>query len=253
MKRSLACALAAAAAALTVPAAAVPAGSFPLTLSASGKTLKVGATVTLTARADIPGGISVAIVGLRKGEKTVRQAAKCAKAPCVARWKESAARSVAFQAVLILGGSIVSKSKVLIVTWSKPATAPKPPTPPPSAPAGPAPPGNYAGPTGQTGKTLSFQVTSDGKRVTAVAIDLKSSCNSGEDYHSRVTASPNATINPDKTFSFHLSGSGLQLQFDGKFDSINGTTATGTFEVHSQHNGSECDTGTVTWNAKKTG
>ena len=246
---------AAATLALAVPAAGSSAGGFPVTLSVSAKTLKIGATVTLTARADIPGGISVHIVALRKGEKSVRVAAKCAKAPCVAHWRETAARTVAFTAALVLGGEIVSSSKPIVITWQKTAPPkPKPPAPKPPPPStGPAASGPYAGPTGQTGKALAFQVSSDGRTVTTLVIDFKASCNSGEDYESRATATANAAINADKTFSFHLSGSGIALQIDGKFDSINGTTATGTFEIHSQHNGSECDTGTVTWNVKRTG
>jgi hypothetical protein len=96
---------------------------------------------------------------------------------------------------------------------------------------------------------VSFRLSADAKTVSALQVDYKGTCGSGNTQIQIANSGPWA-VQADETF--HVSeteSNGDTVKVDGQFE--NGGVATGTFELVATILGASCDTGVVAWSARR--
>jgi hypothetical protein len=98
------------------------------------------------------------------------------------------------------------------------------------------------------GDTISFDLSSDAKRISNLKIDFTGSCPSGTSTRIQIAESGPFTVNGDTFAVDDQRSNGDTIKVNGTFQS--GGTANGTFELHETAAGVTCDTGTVNWTAK---
>ncbi|HXY84568.1 MAG TPA: hypothetical protein VEH52_03720 [Gaiellaceae bacterium] len=117
-------------------------------------------------------------------------------------------------------------------------------SPPPSGAAG-----TY------TGGPIGFLVSTDGKSVANLHIDYAGPCPPLGDTHFTIDESGPWPLQSNGTFAVNDTSNGATVVVQGSLDG-NGNAA-GTFDIHTdvdvQGAHVECDTGTVSWTAKKSG
>ena len=112
-----------------------------------------------------------------------------------------------------------------------------------------APPGHYNGPI-SNGGNIDFDVAADGHTVRGLTMLLNISCDNGASGLISLGLSGTAPIQPDLSFDASGSGQDVTAALKGKFDTAT-NTATGTLQIHLNHQGASCDTGATTWTATR--
>ena len=225
---------------------------------AASATRNAGEAVGLTARAKLATGQYLGILVQRDGESSSRSVARCARPTCTATWRELAARTVAFTAIVwdIVDGRVrqLGASKSISVTWKSASSSGPRPT-------------HLVGKTSQ-GKRLSLDVSPDGSSITNLTfaeVDSEGACSlagsgvlTGVAIPLPTSGTISAAVMADGFFSF--SGA-----YDFKFDDrkeghaeasvqgrLSGSNAQGTATITIGFNyegvGQIC-TGTAEWSA----
>jgi hemolysin type calcium-binding protein len=99
------------------------------------------------------------------------------------------------------------------------------------------------------GDAVSFRLSADAKSVSSLQVDFKGSCN-GASTQIQIASSGPWAVQPDHTFSIaETESDGDTLNLSGQIE--NGAVAHGTFEVRATIGGDMCDTGSVSWTARR--
>jgi hypothetical protein len=98
------------------------------------------------------------------------------------------------------------------------------------------------------GDSVSFQLSSDLKTISHLAIDFKGQCPAGTTTRIQIARSGPFIVNTDKTFGLdEQEADGDKVKLSGAIQT--GGQATGTFELQT----AMCDTGSVAWTATRRG
>src|SRR5262249_14732427 len=112
-----------------------------------------------------------------------------------------------------------------------------------------APPGPGLATGIYRGSSISFRLAGDAKTISALQLDFKGHCGDG-DTQIQIANSGPWSVNSDHSFQVSETESdGDTVTLDGHFE--NGGVASGTFQLHATILGSTCDTGVVTWTARR--
>src|SRR5262245_3044256 len=214
--------------------------------TASG-TATSGQTVGLIARAALRTSDRLVIAVNRAGETKPRRVAVCRRSPCTGLWTEHAAVSDRFQARVDRGSSVVSRSRVVRVTWTAPP---------------PATPGHYQG-RSSFGEIFDFDVSADGKTVVDLQTgQVKESCNPSDVILSGgnlkapgpylIAADSSFSISTTIPISIDATTRSRKIVITGRFS---GATATGAIRTDTTFTldgtGYACNSGDQTWSASK--